>query len=130
MVDVSYERMVFDNGTSACYSIWLKAGTGFYSNWGFGGPVFNLRGVYLTGLGKSHFEASLGASAIYDKVGHPINVSNANYFGEPVPSKLDDTFFMPSGSIGYRIQKPGGNFIFRTGVGYPETVYLSFGLCF
>lgn len=128
--DFSYERMIIAKNNRFCNSLWLKAGAGLYSSWGYGGPCFSLRGTYLSGLRNSHFEASLGILAIYDKVGHPINVSNARYFGEPVPTKLDDTWFVPSGSIGYRHQKPNGHFIFRTGAGFPETAYLSLGFCF
>jgi len=34
------------------------------------------------------------------------------------------------GSIGNRIQKPNGHFIFRTGVGWPEALYFGLGLSF
>ena len=36
----------------------------------------------------------------------------------------------PAVSIGYRYQKPGGNFVFRTGGGWPEAAYVSIGFAF
>jgi len=33
-------------------------------------------------------------------------------------------------SIGYRMQKPNGHFIFRTGVGWPEALYIDLGVSF
>jgi hypothetical protein len=39
--------------------------------------------------------------------------------------------FIPvGGSAGYRFQKPGGHFIFRTGIGYTEGIYAGIGLSF
>ena len=38
--------------------------------------------------------------------------------------------FPLSGSIGYRMQKPNGHFIFRTGVGWPEALYIDLGVSF
>ena len=43
---------------------------------------------------------------------------------------LGKTLIIPAGAIGYRFQKPGGKFVFRTGIGFPESLYLSLGLCF
>lgn len=36
----------------------------------------------------------------------------------------------PAVNIGYRYQKPGGKFIFRTGGGWPEAAYVSIGRAF
>lgn len=128
---VSYERMLFNIEERFCNSIWLNAGFGaFNCCWESWEATYNLRGSYLTGLGKNHLEITLGSSAIFDKRGYSLSVSNASYFGKPVPSKLENTHFHPAGSIGYRLQKPGGNFIFRTGFGFPESLYISLGVSF
>ncbi len=36
----------------------------------------------------------------------------------------------PAGSIGYRFQKAEGGFIFRTGIGFPDGLYVSAGFRF
>ncbi len=36
----------------------------------------------------------------------------------------------PAANIGYRYQKPGGHFVFRTGGGWPEAAYISLGFAF
>lgn len=81
--------------------VWLAA-----TNGGF--VLFE--GGVLTGANKSHFEAAIGMS----------------YFME----YEDNDFLSPAASIGYRLQKPGGHFIFRTGLGYPEGLYIGFGVSF
>lgn len=66
----------------------------------------------LTGKGSNHLEVGLGA--MY-----------AEYTEEEAEAIL-----LPAGNLGYRFQKPDGRFIFRTGVGFPEAIYISFGFSF
>ena len=46
---------------------------------------------------------------------------------------FDDAGFQEfpiGGSLGDRLQKPGNNLIFRTGLGYPEQIYVGLGIAF
>jgi hypothetical protein len=97
------------------------------------GPLgsLSLKGVY--GAKKSHLELGLGLAALFDKSGYDIGLSNANYpypGYDSEPSKGDYINCTPAVSIGYRYQRPIGGFVFRTGIGFPDGVYLSFDLAF
>ena len=66
--------------------------------------------VSLSGANKHHLE--LGAGPRY--------VINGGLQG-----------YLPfAATIGWRIQEPGGNFIFRMGVSWPEAVYIGLGFSF
>jgi hypothetical protein len=91
-------------GFFKAYSI--RLGFGFQGNLGGEGNVF-LGGVnMLTGSKNSHFEVGLGWMALIDEASLPLL------------------------SAGYRFQKPGGRFVFRTGVGFIEGLYCSLGTAF
>ena len=68
-----------------------------------------VQGGIITGRKNSHFEAALGAIYLFD-------------------NQLEG--FAPALSAGYRLQKPGSHFMFRTGLGFPEDVYVGIGVCF
>jgi hypothetical protein len=63
----------------------------------------------LTGSRRSHFEAKAGVGFFWDG---------------------DLLSLFPSVSVGYRKQKPGSGFIFRTGIGFPDALYVSWGYSF
>jgi len=67
------------------------------------------QGGIITGKKNSHFEAALGACYLFDN----------NLEG-----------YAPALSAGYRLQKPGGHFMFRTGLGFPEDLYVGIGVSF
>ena len=66
--------------------------------------------VYLTGKRKGHFEVGIGPM-----------------FGI---SKYMNSRLIPNVHIGYRHQRRGGKFIFRTGLGIPAGPYVGVGLAF
>ncbi len=72
------------------------------------GRAFILEGGMLTGSNFGHFEGALGVT--YIQVGNDV--------------------LRPAFSVGYRGQKPTGNFMFRTGLGFPELLYFGIGLAF
>lgn len=89
-----------------------------YARAGFGGMAVLLadnsryvlaQGGILTGTKNSHFEAALGACYLFDK-------------------GLEG--YAPALSVGYRLQKPGSHFMFRTGLGFPEDLYVGIGVSF
>lgn len=129
----NYERQLFSTDNKFYVNYYMRACAGAFATWGADGPYgsLSLQGVY--GAKRSHLELNLGLAALFDKSGYEIGISNANYpypGYESEPSKGDYTNWTPAVSVGYRYQRPTGGFVFRTGIGFPEGVYLSFGLAF
>lgn len=80
----------------------------------FEGPVAAIMFDWIRGGQNNHLEYGAGISAeIMEHISY-----NRDY-------KL-----WPAVNIGYRYQKPDGNFIFRTGGGWPEAAYVSLGFAF
>jgi len=104
-----YERMFRKNVQKSKISTFLKAGLGNTAYWEDASSYIMAQFGLLTGAKKHHLEASAGLVKSFDK---------------------DYDIFPLSATIGYRIQKPQGHFIFRTGVGWPETLYFGLGLSF
>lgn len=102
-----YELIIGTNKKQNFNTI-FRFGTGLLSiGWG-GAPYINSSFGFFTGSKKSHFEMTLGA----------------------ITFPLSDWFTLPAGTFGYRYQKLGGGFIFRTGIGFPEVLFISFGKSF
>jgi hypothetical protein len=109
--NIYYERMFQRNSHESRIATFVKAGYGGWSSpMGGNGSYFLGQYGILTGVKKHHFEVSAGLT---------------KFFGD---SEKIETLL--SGSIGYRTQKPEGNFIFRTGLSWPEALYLGFGISF
>lgn len=105
----TYEYIFWQNKKTHL-AAFAKAGYGGFNFWGDLGGVVLFEGGILTGANKSHFEAAIGMRyLIY---------------------RDSDSFGLPALSAGYRLQKPGGHFIFRTGLGFPDGVYIGFGVSF
>lgn len=99
-----YERIITQKNKIASF---IKVGTGGYALWGVGGQFILAQCGILTGRKKHHLE--LGAGPNY--------IINGDLQGD-----------LPlSATIGWRIQKPGGNFIFRMGASLPEAFYVGIG---
>ena len=110
-VNIYYERMFQRNSHKSKIASLVKAGYGGWSSpMGTKGSYFLGQYGILTGVKKHHFEVSAGLT---------------KFFGD---SEGIETLL--SGSMGYRTQKPDGKFIFRTGVSWPEALYLGFGVSF
>lgn len=117
------------NFANAPRSAWhFKTGIGFNQDIFAGNNVHFLAGItYLTGRKrKSHLELNGGAALMFDYDNYRYNQS-INYSGMSANDFLS-VHVIPY--IGYRYQKPGGRFIFRYGVGYPEIAAISFGYAF
>lgn len=103
----NYERIIIQKQTGFFKNYMVRIGGGVYVEWGGEGSyaVTGLTG--LTGLKKSHLELHLG-------------IAYSSGFESLTPAV----------GIGYRYQKPGGQFVFRVGASFPESFYLSLGFCF
>lgn len=100
-----YERLVAQNSDISSF---VKFGIGSYALWGEGGQYILAQYGILTGAKKHHLEIGAGLNTF-------------------LSGDLEGDFLPLSGTIGWRIQKPGGNFIFRTGLSFPEAAYIGFG---
>ena len=134
VASASYERRLFSTDNKFYANYYLRASYGGGNSWNtkssIEGPYgsLSLQGVF--GPKKSHLELGLGFAALYDIDGYGIEVRSANLSNSSEPSRSDFTIWAPAISVGYRYQKPTGGFIFRTGMSYPDGVYLSFGFAF
>ncbi|MEQ9375010.1 MAG: hypothetical protein RIG68_07535 [Imperialibacter sp.] len=100
-----YERIL---GQKKVVTSFVKVGYGVYSSWGGGGRYVLAQYGILTGKKNNHFELGAGP----------------NWF-----LKGDFEGRLPvTATMGYRFQKPAGDFIFRTGVSIPESVYIGVGI--
>jgi hypothetical protein len=112
----NYERMIVMLPKSFVHSFWFRVGAGPWAGWGPTGMNYVSTLSALMGRGAAHFEIGSGVLFSYwsdEKEFHPI---------------VNDRYI--AGFLGFRYQKPGGSFVFRTGLGWPEGIYLSLGYCF
>lgn len=123
--NVNYERLIVPIKMG---QLWARATAGGWAIWTSSGPYQATSLVLLTGLRSNHFELHAGMSRMLDRQSYEDAQDMSRHFSEPLPSKSSYTYFRAVGGIGYRYQKPSGRFIFRTGVAYPETVYLGLGV--
>ena len=90
-------------------SLWVRLSAGKTYSLVIGGFSFQQLSVSaLTGRKNNHFEAAAGLLRFH----------------------WDRFDIAPAGNLGYRYQKPEGGFIFRAGIAFPESLYISFGFSF
>ncbi|OFY61463.1 MAG: hypothetical protein A2Y71_06395 [Bacteroidetes bacterium RBG_13_42_15] len=113
----NYEHSVYQPDDRFFSSIRARIGVGPWILWESGGIHYIATVQALSGKRKGHLEIGAGA----------VLIQNFTYnFSSVYSSKL-----WPAGNLGYRYQKlenSGG--VFRIGIGFPETLYLSLGFCF
>lgn len=105
---VFYDRILSESENGSKFSTFMRLGYQENIFLFTQGRAFTLEGGMLTGRNFGHFEAALGISYLQNGV----------------------DFFRPAFSVGYRGQQPNGNFMFRTGLGFPELAYFGIGLAF
>ncbi|MDO6391643.1 hypothetical protein Q4E40_16025 [Pontibacter sp. BT731] len=128
--NMNYERKLvgFEKGT--LMGLWSKVGFGGWGVWSTGGPYQSATLGILTGAKKHHFELTVGGARMFDKISYEHAQHISAHFSEPQPLKSDYVDVRGVGTAGYRYQKPDGNFLFRCGIGYPETVFVGLGIAF
>ncbi len=121
---ICYERNVFNKPNSE----WnIRGGWGFNAAlWGVVCHHFLVDMCYIGGKSNHHFEACLGVSMLFD-MGYYLYYKNDPNLYEPFSYFAD---WYPSAYVGYRYKKPGGKFLFRVGVGWPEQAGFGVGFCF
>jgi hypothetical protein len=106
---INYERVLTQHFDKFITATFAKVGLGTYGGWGGNGQYLFVQYGILTGKKAHHFEASAGPN--FELKGDDLNLPIA--FG-----------------FGYRHQKPGKPFMFRTGIAFPETLHFGMGLSF
>ena len=110
-VGLSYERYAF-SASQEKLQFYVRTSAGALASFGGGAGFGTVSLQALLGRGNSRLEGGLGIGVlVYDFD-----------FQELGP--------IPSINLGYRFQKPQGGFLFRTGIGIPEGIYVSFGYAF
>lgn len=121
----NYERMVGENKEKFFTSYWLGAGFGWAALWEDTYRFLIIDFTALTGNGNNHMEFSISFATFKDMWSYEHR--------EDAASHLSGNYwrtYAPAGSIGYRFQKSEGVFIFRTGIGFPDGLYVSAGFRF
>ena len=84
----------------------------------------------ITGKSKRHhFEFNGGIGWLYmqtPKSGFG-PFTSTSFMSSPSTEK---SFFIPVGNLAYRFQAPNKGFVFRTGLGFPELLYVGIGVVF
>ena len=127
--NANYERLIIQFEDNSLVGLWGKVGLGEWGEYGNnGGSYQQLMMGILTGKNKGHLELNLGGARMYNKRGF----ENYWMINDPQikPVKADYVQLNLVGSIGYRYQNPNGNFVFRTGLGYPEGAFIGLGVAF
>lgn len=128
---VYYERILIEKDRTALF---FKTGISPFVSWGSEGFTFSAGSTNLIGKNKSKLELGLGLALMYDKGSYDIAISNYNfdpnaYPGYTKPTKREYLDLFPIAVVGYRLVSSTG-FTFRSGLGFPEGIYLSMGKSF
>lgn len=128
--NVNYERKLvgFEKGT--LIGLWSKIGFGGWAVWSSGGSYQSATLGILTGAKNNHFELNVGGARMFNNRSYEEAQDISAHFSEPQPLKSDYVHVRLVGTAGYRYQKPDGNFLFRCGIGYPETAFVGLGVAF
>lgn len=112
---VNYSKSIINDNNSIKGNLNLVAGFGELFVLTTSGYQYKLSLNYISGLNKNHFEIGSG---IYRFDRRQSDGSGVRPFYAPVIN------------LGYKYLKPQGGLSFRTGLGYPELLYTSFGYAF
>lgn len=112
-----YERII---KLDANFSTFAKVGMGRFLHLGGDGGYSIFQIGLLSGLKNHHLELGAGVGFNWPKFGHGDVILEF-----PSTRKIGWT-----ANIGWRFQKPQGNFIFRMGASFPEAIYIGVGVPF
>ncbi|MDX9930669.1 MAG: hypothetical protein RBS37_12550 [Bacteroidales bacterium] len=117
-ISVNYERKVADFTMG---SINLRGGLGRLSGWDLRGNGVTVNWAYLFGRDRHHIEINMGVLGVQDRYNDPELTATEKFFAQ--------WDFFPLLNAGYRLQKPEGGFMLRTGGGM-ELFYIGIGYSF
>jgi hypothetical protein len=108
---IYYERQLQEGLFTSKFSSFVTVGTGTAAHWEGASQYLALRFGLLLGERKHRLETSFGTSYFYH-------------------GDMKDAIIPISFTVGYRSMMPFQRFVFRTGVGWPESLYVSWGVRF
>jgi hypothetical protein len=131
VLSFNYERKIKEMHTGFFKTYYIKGSGGKWSTFGGDGIHTGIGLSGLTGRKSNHFEMHIGITSIIQTERYHREKDNPDNFPNQQPVLLKNYIgFWPAGTLGYRFQKPGKPFLFRTGIGFPEAVYLGLGMAF
>lgn len=104
----NFERILTQSLEKGITATFAKIGYGTYGSWGDDGQYLYVQYGFITGKKGSHFEMSAGPNFVV----------------------MGDMDLPVAFTLGYRHQKPGKPFMFRTGLAGPESLYVGIGFSF
>ena len=104
-INCYYDRVIFEKGRNKKNLGLLRLGYGWFGGIENDGQQYMLQ----SGIQREYFEGLLGFS---------------------IRPQDGDEALKPAISVGFRWQKPNKSFLFRTGIAYPESLYLGVGFAF
>ena len=135
LANVNYERLLFQS-EAVKFNLRVSGGVWFeYAQYPYGSISIPI----LFGRNERKFELGLGVAVYYkwDSYKRAIENWDRNETGsviivnqDPRPTKSEYLFYVPAFTIGYRRQKSTGGPVFRTGIGWPNGLYFSYGWSF
>ncbi|GAA5038049.1 hypothetical protein GCM10011506_35430 [Marivirga lumbricoides] len=130
VINAAYERRLLKTNSAFINSLWAKVGGGYWVEFSSGGPHAMAGITALSGTGNHHIEASVGFVSLYNYADYKKDLQSYEIVGNVKPSRGDYLNHHPAGGLGYRYQNPETGFIVRTGISFPEAIYVGVGFCF
>jgi hypothetical protein len=127
----NFEVKIASNSRVIAHYIGGKASVGYWESMIATGQQIGLGITTLSGKKANHLEVYAGITSIFDTDQYRRHLDYPDNFPNQQPVYFKNyVFIWPSISLGYRYQKPQKPFLFRTGLGYPDAVYVSLGYSF
>ncbi len=127
----NFEVKLSSKPRTMAHYIGLKTSVGYWESMLSTGQQVGLGLATLSGKKANHLEVYAGITSILDTEQYQRHLDYPDNFPNQQPVYFKNyVYFWPAFSLGYRYQKPQKPIIFRTGLGYPDAVYVSLGYSF
>lgn len=131
IANLNFEVKIASKERIIGHYIGLKSSGGQWSSMTATGQQFGLGFAILSGKKAHHLEWYIGTTAIFDTEVYHRHQDNPDNFPNQQPVYFKNYIYIwPATSLAYRYQKPQKPFLLRTGIGYPDAVFLSLGYSF
>jgi hypothetical protein len=131
IANLNFEVKLASKDRTIGHYIGLKSSGGQWESMTATGQQFGLGFAILSGKKTHHLEWYIGTTAIFDTEVYHRHQDNPDNFPNQQPVYFKNYIYIwPATSLAYRYQKPKKPFLLRTGIGYPDAVFLSLGYSF